>query len=324
MKKRVLSFLMLGAMAVSLTACGQKGTVAEQEPAAAEETRQEETAGENTLYEATLEEIEALLGMEDAETAELLGGGEENWTEDKSFYIGRMYEISLYGETYPVYTSCTDKKIVNSVSVWLANGEREISDEETEQWVQRLTELTGEEAAYDETTSEAGTKKWKWVSEDRIISLMRTDELLSISMNPAAGELGEAKSNPLTVYVPNEYADGFVVTEETITDFTAEMITGKLVEKNVLPEGTAVNSFEIIEGDDGRQLKLDLNASFLEKLNSMGTSGEFMIMGSVVNTFLTAYEAESIIITVDGKAPESGHCIYDEPLGFYETGEGEQ
>ena len=55
--------------------------------------------------------------------------------------------------------------------------------------VQRLTELTKTEAIYDEITSEAGTKKWKWMTEDRIISLMWTGQLLSINMNPAIGEL---------------------------------------------------------------------------------------------------------------------------------------
>ena len=111
------------------------------------------------LIEAALDELVQLLGMQDSETASLLGGGEENWTEDKNFYIGRIYKIKLYDGEYPVFTSCNNDKIVNAVSVWLANGEREVSQEEVEQWVQRLTELVGTEPVYDDISSEAGTRK---------------------------------------------------------------------------------------------------------------------------------------------------------------------
>lgn len=131
----------------------------------------------------------SLLEMNDSETATLLGGGEENWTEDKSFYIGRIYEIKLYDKICPVFTCCDDEKNVNAVSVWLEKGEKKVSQEEVEQWVQRLTDFAMTEAVYDATTSESGTKKWKWVLEDKIISLMWTEQFLSIYMNLAIGEL---------------------------------------------------------------------------------------------------------------------------------------
>ena len=129
------------------------------------------------------------MGKQDPETANLLGGGEENWTEDKSFYIGRIYQVQLFDAQYPVYTGCDENMIVNSVSIWLANGERKVSKEEVEQWVQRLTEFAGTEAVYDEISSEAGSKQWKWKLEDKFLSLMWTGDILNISMNPAVGEL---------------------------------------------------------------------------------------------------------------------------------------
>ena len=36
-----------------------------------------------------------------------------------------------------------------------------------------------------------------------------------------------------------------------------------------------------------------------------------MVVGSVVNTFLDAFQAESVYFTVDGQILESGHVIYD-------------
>ena len=40
-------------------------------------------------------------------------------------------------------------------------------------------------------------------------------------------------------------------------------------------------------------------------------------MGCVVNTFLDAYNVDTLTITVEGKAWESGHIIYDKPLSRY-------
>ena len=56
----------------------------------------------------------------------------------------------------------------------------------------------------------------------------------------------------------------------------------------------------------------------LSFLNTMGTSGEYVVMGSVVNTYLTAFGLDRITITVEGNVPETGHSIYDQPLRMYE------
>ena len=205
MKKKTGILVILMAAFV-FAACGQKAVIKESEtakepvkeqefveekvPSEEDESAEEKASPEeNVVYEATFQELAALLEKQDPETANLLGGGEENWTEDKSFYIGRIYQVQLFDAQYPVYTSCDENMIVNSVSIWLANGERKVSKEEVEQWVQRLTEFAGTEAVYDEISSEAGSKKWKWKLEDKFLSLMWTGDILNISMNPAVGEL---------------------------------------------------------------------------------------------------------------------------------------
>ena len=59
-------------------------------------------------------------------------------------------------------------------------------------------------------------------------------------------------------------------------------------------------------------------AAMLPYMQGSGTAGEYLTMGSVVNTFLTAFDAETMTLTVNGKPLETGHDIYDYDLGFYE------
>ena len=41
------------------------------------------------------------------------------------------------------------------------------------------------------------------------------------------------------------------------------------------------------------------------------------MLGSLVNTFMDAFDADGVFLTIDGKALETGHNIYDQTLGFF-------
>jgi hypothetical protein len=113
------------------------------------------------------------------------------------------------------------------------------------------------------------------------------------------------------LYTPNDNLDGFVSTEIEQDELD---IIGALTEAHVLNENIVENS--LIQ--DGMVLKLDLNSAFADLIYTQGTTGELMVMGCLVNTYLSAYGAESLILTVDGEILESGHVIYDFPMGYYE------
>ena len=117
-----------------------------------------------------------------------------------------------------------------------------------------------------------------------------------------------------TLYIPNDDAETF--TEVTIeTDqISADHVLTALQKYDVLPENVALNAF----GSSGTQLTMDFNRPFGDLISSTGTSGERMITGSVFNTFLNAFQAESIVFTVEGEILESGHVIYDFPIGYIE------
>ena len=113
------------------------------------------------------------------------------------------------------------------------------------------------------------------------------------------------------LYTPNDNLDAFITTELEQDELD---IIGALTEARVLNENITENS--LIQ--EGAVLKLDLNSAFADLIYTQGTTGELMIMGCLVNTYLSAYGAESLILTVDGEILESGHVIYDFPMGYYE------
>ena len=116
-----------------------------------------------------------------------------------------------------------------------------------------------------------------------------------------------------TVYIPNDNADGF--NEESVSTETIapENILNELKNQKVLPDAVSINSFAI----DNGVITIDFNKAFADIVCSMGTSGELMIVGSVVNTFLDAFQSKSVFFTVDGQILESGHTIYDFNLTFF-------
>ncbi len=117
----------------------------------------------------------------------------------------------------------------------------------------------------------------------------------------------------ILAFSPNEALDGYIQTEVRGYHLS---VTEALIRVGVLHDHVRVN--EISWNLEENSIHVDFNAAFRDLICTQGTTGELMIMGSVVNTFLTANDAETMTITIDGEILESGHVIYDFPMGFYE------
>ena len=116
-----------------------------------------------------------------------------------------------------------------------------------------------------------------------------------------------------SVYVPNGNADGFHTVTINTEDISAETILAELKKQNVLPDTVSIHHFQINHG----LITIDFNQAFADAVCSMGTSGEVMMIGSVVNTFLDAFQAESVSFSVDDQILESGHETYDFSMTFF-------
>jgi hypothetical protein len=129
----------------------------------------------------------------------------------------------------------------------------------------------------------------------------------------------EEGSVSIPIYQSNEEGDGLISRDETIEYLTAENVLGALIDHGELSSGIRVLNFSESSVNGQRLIELDLSREFNDFIAAQGSWGEFVVIGSVVNTFLSAFSAESIIITVGGNplaTPHMGELA--EPMGRFD------
>ena len=128
----------------------------------------------------------------------------------------------------------------------------------------------------------------------------------------------EDKSVEIQLYVSNDDATEFVSESVKIDELTPENIVNALVQKSVLPSDIQVLKCDKQTIDGVESLDVDFDEVFGAYVCSMGTTGEYYTIGSVVNTFLNAYGCEKVKITVEGNTLETGHAEYPGYMNRFE------
>jgi hypothetical protein len=119
-----------------------------------------------------------------------------------------------------------------------------------------------------------------------------------------------AETVAITVYSSNDDATAFVSEEIQISELSPEGVLSALVDKGVITSDIEVHSFQTTTVEGRASIEIDFNNAFASYVMSMGSTGEYYIMGSICNTFLSAYDCEQIKITVEGAVLETGHKDY--------------
>lgn len=122
----------------------------------------------------------------------------------------------------------------------------------------------------------------------------------------------------ITIYYGDENAEYILSTQIPKQEITPELLVSELAKRDILTPDVTVNSFKETEKGGVKTLSIDFGEKFRGILFAQGSAGEYIMMGSIVDTFLKAYGAESMTITVEGEILESGHCIYESEMKFYE------
>ena len=117
------------------------------------------------------------------------------------------------------------------------------------------------------------------------------------------------------IYLPDENTQNLVSKEVQIEKNDEPMVelVQALVTEKALPAGTEVEKWSVSK-DDAPAVILDLNKAFADGILNSGSTGELMMLGSLINTVWEYFEPASITLTVDGEPLETGHNIYDTPF----------
>jgi len=150
-----------------------------------------------------------------------------------------------------------------------------------------------------------------------------SESKVTTERNEGAGETASSTAeeteerHSFFVFRPNDSFDGLVKETVTADKLDCDTVLNELIKRKVLTSDSAVKEFNA----DNGAITADFNEAFGRVICSMGTIGEMLVMGSVVNTFLDAFDCETFSFTVEGKTLESGHVIYDFPMSFFTSDE---
>ena len=188
MKKQIVLCLLTTCMLIGVTVYG---SVASDNYV---ESAQVKVLQENTLLtntdttpepsldgETILKECINLIGKSNAESAEMLGGGEENIAGDGTTKIGRIYHVELFGETIEVGTLYDENERVMDVIMQLEKGD-------VDTYANELISLYGEPMSSDDELSEGGATWKTWNVQDATIQLYKQSGLVSLEITPNYSE----------------------------------------------------------------------------------------------------------------------------------------
>lgn len=121
----------------------------------------------------------------------------------------------------------------------------------------------------------------------------------------------------IPVYSGDEQAEHIVRQIVYVDEMTVQTVMDELARVLDLGEGPEVRSLSFGMHGGDRVAMLDMNQAFADYLDRLGTAGEYIVMGSLTNTFLDCYQCDLLMITAEGKVLETGHSIYEEYLEWY-------
>lgn len=195
--------------------------------------------------------------------------------------------------------------------------------EETKKEETKEEETKQPETSKDTDSKSAETTEKKDATDTTDITEEKDSEAEKKEDTTKETESEKSQEEQLTLYLPNENADGWNVTKNQIEQVTPDIIIGQLVGAGAIPDSVTVVSFGEDQGENGLILKLDLSSNFAEGLLNMGTADEYLTMGAVVNSFLDTYQADGIEITAGGNVIETGHTSFEGVLNHFDSNESQ-
>ncbi|MBO5209468.1 MAG: hypothetical protein J6B68_09005 [Lachnospiraceae bacterium] len=202
-------------------------------------------------------------------------------------------------ETVTIPETSSEEVLVDSLKYLLNDGTVE-------------AEQTAEEQMTEEQTAEVQVSETQ-LTENQI-SVTQAVENQKVETQEE-----EIVYEEVTIYYGNGASSELNTEVTEIEQLTAENLIAVLAKHNIVSLDTKVNAFEEQETDGEKMIYLDLSKAFREYLKTMTQEGESIIIASLTDTFLEAYDADALIIMIEGVPLETSNASYAEPLTFCET-----
>lgn len=107
-----------------------------------------------------------MLGMTSEESAQILEGGEDLYSANGEFFIGREYKVNALGIDTSLFTSFRDDDVINSISMHLGK-------DNFEDMKAQLMEKLGQPTEVNDTPSEAGYTNIMWNLDGKLMYLYK-------------------------------------------------------------------------------------------------------------------------------------------------------
>ncbi|MBQ9979586.1 MAG: GerMN domain-containing protein [Oscillospiraceae bacterium] len=147
------------------------------------------------------------------------------------------------------------------------------------------------------------------------IKILAASAALAVLMCGCAGK--KADTAELTVFYGGE-GSALQMEKTYVQSITPDTVLQSLQRRSVIPEGIQCNSFGISEpNENGRvTIYLDLTDKIARAMKRTGCQGERTMINAIVDTYLNAYDADEIVISVNGAELDSGRCRYSNPISM--------
>ena len=140
----------------------------------------------------------------------------------------------------------------------------------------------------------------------------QAEDLLEIA------EVAQEKKQ-VEIFYGNEDGDRILSEVIEMESVTAAKVMQQLVKKEVVSAEAKVLGITKQTQDGKIRLKLNMSKEFGEFVSTMGSSGEYIIVGSLVNTFLRVYDADDVLILIEGETFETGPQTYETYLQYFQN-----
>lgn len=116
-----------------------------------------------------------MLGLDDEKSKEYFDGGQENHTSDGKFFIGRIYNIEIFGIKTQLSTVYDNDEIINSVII-------NLGEEERDNVLSKMIDQLGKPDEINDTPSESGSTYHMWNVDGKLVYLYKGYGTLDIQL----------------------------------------------------------------------------------------------------------------------------------------------